>query len=102
MAVWAIAWAGSKPVASLLDGLLAGHVGLQRTGILLAAPALVPVSVMVALMVPVLVLRKWQRPTGSWLASGRDKMESLELFQCAGATLLHASGKTSAETASRH
>jgi MFS family permease len=40
MALWAVAWAGSKPLASLADGWLAGHVGVFRAGIVLAAPAL--------------------------------------------------------------
>lgn len=47
MAVWAIAWAGSKPVASLLDGLLAGGIGVHLTGLVLATPALVPLTVMI-------------------------------------------------------
>jgi hypothetical protein len=42
MAVWAIAWAGSKPFASLLDGSLAGPLGVRHTGVLLALPTLVP------------------------------------------------------------
>lgn len=40
MALWAIAWAGSKPIASLADGWLATHFGVFRAGIALAAPAL--------------------------------------------------------------
>jgi len=47
MAVWAIAWAGSKPLASLMDGLLAGWVGIRWTGVLLALPALIPIAVVV-------------------------------------------------------
>ena len=47
MAVWAIAWAGSKPIASLLDGLLAGQIGVHWTGLVLALPALVPITVMI-------------------------------------------------------
>ena len=46
MAVWAIAWAGSKPIASLVDGSLAGVIGVRQTGIVLALPALVPALVM--------------------------------------------------------
>jgi MFS family permease len=46
MAVWAIAWAGSKPFASLADGLLAGCLGLRWTGIILAIPALIPLVVL--------------------------------------------------------
>jgi hypothetical protein len=47
MAVWAIAWAGSKPLASLSDGLLAGWIGVRGTGVLLALPALIPIAVMI-------------------------------------------------------
>jgi MFS family permease len=42
MAVWAIAWAGSKPVASLADGVLAGTVGVKMTGVLMAFPVMIP------------------------------------------------------------
>lgn len=78
MAVWAIAWAGSKPLASLSDGLLAGGldfrwhtfaitwsgVGIKWTGALLAAPALVPVLVLIALAVGVVAVRKCKPPQG--------------------------------------
>jgi MFS family permease len=47
MAVWAIAWAGSKPLASLTDGLLAGLIGVHWTGVVLALPALVPIAVLI-------------------------------------------------------
>jgi len=47
MAAWAVAWAGSKPLASFADGTLAGLIGLRPTGILLALPALVPALVLV-------------------------------------------------------
>jgi predicted MFS family arabinose efflux permease len=47
MAVWAIAWAGSKPIASLVDGVLGSWIGPQWTGLILAAPALVPFLVMI-------------------------------------------------------
>jgi len=47
MAVWAIAWAGSKPLASLADGLLATYVGVRWTGVLLALPALIPITVLI-------------------------------------------------------
>jgi MFS family permease len=47
MAVWAIAWAGSKPIASLVDGLMAGsRIGVRHTGILLAVPTLLPALIM--------------------------------------------------------
>ena len=49
MAVWAIAWAGSKPLASLSDGLLAGWIGVRWTGLLLALPALAPIAVLILL-----------------------------------------------------
>ena len=49
MAVWAIAWAGSKPIASLVDGTLAGLIGVSATGIVLALPAFAPFAVLVVL-----------------------------------------------------
>jgi hypothetical protein len=42
MAIWAIAWAGSKPLASLVDGSAAGLIGYRATGILLALPVFAP------------------------------------------------------------
>jgi hypothetical protein len=45
MAVWAIAWAGSKPFASLVDGVLGSLIGPQWTGMILAAPALIPITI---------------------------------------------------------
>jgi predicted MFS family arabinose efflux permease len=48
MAAWALAWAGSKPIASFADGALAGSpLGMRSTAILLALPALVPAFVLV-------------------------------------------------------
>ena len=47
MAAWAVAWAGSKPIASLADGTLAGVIGIRPTGILLALPALVPALILI-------------------------------------------------------
>ncbi len=40
-ALWAIAWAGTKPFASLLDGWLASHFGILSTSIVLASPAVI-------------------------------------------------------------
>ena len=48
MAVWAIAWAGSKPLASITDGLLAGWIGVRPTGIILAIPAFIPIAALAA------------------------------------------------------
>ena len=39
-ALWAIAWAGTKPFASFLDGWLAAHIGILSTSIALTAPAI--------------------------------------------------------------
>lgn len=39
-ALWAIAWAGTKPFASLLDGWLASHFGVVVTSIALTSPAI--------------------------------------------------------------
>jgi hypothetical protein len=40
MALWAVAWAGTKPIASITDGWLASCVGVRWTAVILAAPAL--------------------------------------------------------------
>jgi MFS family permease len=40
-ALWAIAWAGSKPFASLADGWLGSHIGIVQTALILASPAIV-------------------------------------------------------------
>jgi hypothetical protein len=42
MAVWAIAWAGSKPIAALIDGVLGSWIGPQWTGLILATPSIIP------------------------------------------------------------
>jgi hypothetical protein len=60
MAVWAIAWAGSKPFAALVDGALGSWIGPQWTGLILATPALIPISVII--LVP---------KVGIWLANSR-------------------------------
>lgn len=57
MAVWAIAWAGSKPLASLADGTIADTLGLKWSGTVLALPALVPFLIMVTLIVRYWVTR---------------------------------------------
>jgi MFS family permease len=81
MAVWAIAWAGSKPVASLSDGMLAGHIGIKWTGVLLAAPAMLPIVVLLTLLVFVIAVQKW-KPQGSRLFSQRERLTSQKWFQC--------------------
>jgi hypothetical protein len=62
MAVWAIAWAGSKPLASLADGLLAGWVGVRWTGVMLALPALIPIAVII-----------FTPDLGRWLVGNRTR-----------------------------
>lgn len=48
MGLWAIAWAGSKPFASLADGFLPSLISIRATGVVLALPALLaPVLVFV-------------------------------------------------------
>jgi predicted MFS family arabinose efflux permease len=79
MAVWAIAWAGSKPVASLSDGLLAGGLGIQWTGVLLAIPALLPAAALVLLPVVVLAIQRWE-PSQGWLFKRRETLTTQEWF----------------------
>ena len=79
MAVWAIAWAGSKPLASLSDGLLAGVVGVKWTGVILAIPALVPFLVLITLLVTVYTTRAPSR----WLVRSRHRLSAIEWFRIA-------------------
>ena len=79
MAVWAIAWAGSKPLASLSDGLLAGWFGLKWTGFSLALPALIPFLVLIALMVTVYATRTMNRWLG--VTRWRNWLSTLEWFR---------------------
>ena len=73
MAAWAVAWAGSKPIAALVDGSMAGWIGVRPTGALFAVPALLPALVLVLL--PVM-----ERPWGptrfffTWLADARGAL----------------------------
>lgn len=41
MALWAIAWAGTKPIASLLDGWLATVLSVRLAGLILISPAVI-------------------------------------------------------------
>jgi hypothetical protein len=93
MAVWAIAWAGSKPVASLSDGLLAGHIGIKWTGVLLALPAMLPIGVLLALLFLVLAVQKW-KPQGGRLSSQRERLTSQEWFQRTAEKMTAASAPT--------
>ncbi len=69
MAAWAVAWAGSKPIASLVDGSLAGVIGVRATGMLLALPALLPAVALILL----LTREKPQRAArwSTWLADAK-------------------------------
>jgi len=72
MAVWAIAWAGSKPLASFADGTFAGLAGLRLTGIILALPAFAPLAYLAFRP----YLFKWHLPplpTWRVLAPGRHR-----------------------------
>jgi MFS family permease len=40
-ALWAIAWAGTKPLASFIDGWLGSHISIVATSMILSAPAVV-------------------------------------------------------------
>jgi predicted MFS family arabinose efflux permease len=58
MALWAVAFLGLRPVASLLDGALAAAFGVRVAGVVLALPAL---AAGVALLTPAFRVRQRQR-----------------------------------------
>jgi MFS family permease len=49
MALWSVAFLGLRPLASLLDGALAGAFGVRTAGIVLALPALLGAAAIVLL-----------------------------------------------------
>jgi sugar phosphate permease len=59
MALWSIAFLGLRPVASLLDGALAGAFGVRVAGVVLAVPALVGAAVALT------TLRSWRSSPAS-------------------------------------
>lgn len=70
MALWAVAWAGTKPIASLADGLLASHLGIQWAAFLLGLPAL-------SIAIPELCLKpawkEWLKPRMSLWSPGQQQ-----------------------------
>jgi MFS family permease len=48
MALWSVAFLGLRPIASLLDGGLAGAFGVRTAGVVLALPALACAAVLLA------------------------------------------------------
>lgn len=70
MAIWAIAWAGSKPLASLIDGALGSLIGLQWTGLILAAPAIIPFLVIMLEPRIGFWAAKWRAGQSAVLAGG--------------------------------
>ena len=40
MALWSVAFLGLRPIASLLDGVIAGAFGVRSAGVVLALPVL--------------------------------------------------------------
>jgi hypothetical protein len=49
MALWSVAFLGLRPLASLLDGTIAGAFGVRVAGVCLAIPALAAAAVIVRL-----------------------------------------------------
>lgn len=88
MAVWAIAWAGSKPLASLSDGTLATLIGVKWTSALLAVPATIPFLVLVVLRIRARVLKRPLAGGGAAGAGDRladDGAEGIDVGLCGGA-----------------
>jgi MFS family permease len=66
-ALWAIAWAGTKPFASLLDGWLASRHGIVFTGIVLTTPAII--IALCELLLPYRAKKSIDN-CGEWIVSG--------------------------------
>ena len=57
MALWAVAFLGLRPVASLIDGAIAHAFGVRTAGVVLALPAL---AAGIALLTPRIRIRHRQ------------------------------------------
>jgi predicted MFS family arabinose efflux permease len=78
MALWAIAWAGTKPLASFLDGTLAGTLGIHAAGIILTLPALMLALAELCLPSPVKGrIRNWAKSAGPGLQRHFETVLSL-------------------------
>jgi hypothetical protein len=49
MALWSVAFLGLRPIASFIDGVIAGAFGVRVAGVCLALPALAAAAVIVRL-----------------------------------------------------
>ena len=49
MALWSVAFLGLRPIASFVDGVLAGAFGVRVAGVVLALPALAAAGLIVRL-----------------------------------------------------
>jgi len=65
-ALWAIAWAGTKPFASLLDGWLASHIGIVATSVVLALPA---ISIALCELLLSADIKRRVNDYGGWIAA---------------------------------
>ncbi len=61
MGLWTVAWAGSKPIASIIDGALPSIVNVRIAGLLMAVPALIPIAI---LILPAMEKRMTRIPAG--------------------------------------
>jgi predicted MFS family arabinose efflux permease len=58
MALWSVAFIGTRPLASLLDGAIAATFGVRTAGVCLAVPALCAAGA-------IYLLQRHHRPAGS-------------------------------------
>ena len=73
MALWAIAWAGTKPLASLADGWLAGQLGVLPAATVLITPALIVACLAIGVRGPSEeAIKGWIRTKGSRLQERLD------------------------------
>ena len=61
MGLWTVAWAGSKPIPSIIDGALPSIVNVRIAGLLMAVPALIPIAI---LILPAMEKRMTRIPAG--------------------------------------
>jgi MFS family permease len=83
MALWAIAWAGTKPLASLLDGWLASHLYLWLAAAIVATPALVLglLEIFLSQETKKSVKDSWKQWAADWPAPAASSLREPETVQ---------------------
>jgi len=81
MGLWTMAWAGSKPIASIIDGTLPSLTSVRITGVILAFPTVIPILMLI--FCPALT-RRLVGPGAEATSGPAERNRAAELMQRPG------------------